>query len=74
MYHHEEHPVPHFHVFHGGKDFSIGIESRVAFSGELPPSVRRHVMRWAEAKEHELMVNWQLARASGTLLPIDSLP
>ncbi len=49
---------PHFHV--AGSDISakIRIDDLEIMAGDLPPGVRRRVMRWAAANRGNLLAAW----------------
>ena len=41
-----EHPPPHFHVFHGEYNASVTLGSLMLTKGWLPPRIRRLVFEW----------------------------
>lgn len=75
MYYGEAHHRgrPHFHATYGGDEAAIEIESHATLAGGLPPRGCRLVVEWAQAHEAELHENWDRARRSQPLAPIEPL-
>jgi hypothetical protein len=67
----DEHLPPHFHAISAGRRVSIRVDPIEVLKGGLPRSKLRMVCKWAALHQPELEKNWQLARTSGTLLPIE---
>ena len=51
----------------------IEIETLSVLAGKLPPRALGMVMEWASRHQHELMVDWQLARQQAELNKIEPL-
>jgi len=57
--HFGDHPPPHFHAEHQGERATFDFDGNV-LRGEISSRVaRRLIQRWAQQREHELMVNWR---------------
>ena len=68
-----DHAPPHFHAIYGEFEAEIEIASAEIAVGDLPRRARSLVTDWAELHRDELAENWDLARQSQTLNPIDPL-
>lgn len=68
-----DHPPPHFHVRYGGERATIRIEDLVLDEGELSPTVLGLVKEWAAIHRHELLDNWNRARAQSPLNRVEPL-
>lgn len=68
-----EHGPPHFHVRYGNQKAAIEIRSLSLLWGELSPRVFGFVMEWASIHRGDLLDNWNRARRSIALLPIEPL-
>ena len=55
----DEHAPPHFHVRYAGVTVSVSISPLELAHGDLPASVWRKVVRWAEGHEAELLAKWR---------------
>jgi len=69
----DDHNPPHFHAIYGDNKAVIAIGDLAILEGDLPPKAVGLVMEWAKAHKGELMKEWELARQSKTLFPIDPL-
>jgi hypothetical protein len=70
---HDDHGVPHFHVYAGGEDAVIEIERLSLLEGALQPRRLGLVIEWAAQHRAELMANWELARQGAALKRIPPL-
>lgn len=68
-----DHPVPHFHAHHGSSRASMTVDGQLLAGGLNPQSLER-AQAWAQLHRAELIANWERARRSEPLLPIDPLP
>lgn len=68
-----DHAPPHFHAIYGASEAEIEIETAEMIAGHLPRRAAALVKDWAVSHQAELRVNWELARASQPLNPIDPL-
>lgn len=68
-----DHNPPHFHVRYGGQLGLVSLTDLEQLDGNLSPRVLGLVRDWAELHRDELDRNWQAARASQPLLPIEPL-
>jgi hypothetical protein len=59
--------------FYGEHDAAIVIQDRAILSGSLPRRPMAHVQEWRQAHVAELEADWQRARASEPLKPIEPL-
>ncbi len=69
----DEHSPPHFHVYAGGDYASIRIDPIEVMAGRIGRRQIAMVRRWAALHKDELEKNWQLARESAKLEPIEPL-
>lgn len=53
-----DHNPPHFHVRLNGMEARVTIVGRVVMNQDLPPSVLKDVLEWAEANEAKLALKW----------------
>lgn len=68
-----DHPVAHFHAHHAGGRASVTVDGAV-LAGDLEPRALAFVREWASLHREELRENWERARDSEPLLPIEPLP
>ena len=68
-----EHNPPHFHAWHGGRKGVFLIKTGEMMSGEMSLRDKKLIAAWAELYRKELMVNWNIARRHGTVVPIKPL-
>ena len=61
-----EHGVPHFHAVYGEFEISVEIDSGKVH-GMFPNRAERLVLEWWRLHRHELLDNWQRARAGVSL-------
>ncbi|MFZ4068643.1 MAG: DUF4160 domain-containing protein [Caulobacterales bacterium] len=66
-----DHPPPHVHVFYGGAEALIAIESGDVLGGRLPPGALRLVRGWIADQRQALLSNWDRARL---LEPLEQVP
>jgi hypothetical protein len=67
-----EHGPAHFHAYY--QDFEISVEIMTGIvDGRFPPRALRLVEDWLELHRAELMENWNIAIARGTLKKITPL-
>ena len=69
----KDHPPPHFHARYGGSRAQIDMSVLSVLAGRLPPRALGLVMEWAAQHQADLMEDWNLARHSAALKPIDPL-
>jgi hypothetical protein len=62
-----DHAPPHFHVRYGGHKALIAVDSLAVLKGQLPPRALGLVIEWAAMHRHELIEDWNLARAETEL-------
>ncbi len=67
------HARPHFHARYAGRVASIDFDGELV-AGALPPRALVLVADWARVHRGELENNWERARRSEPLQPIDPLP
>ncbi len=72
MYH-DEHPLPHFHVYAGDQSAAIAIDTLEVTEGRLSRRTLSLVLEWASEHRAELRTNWALAEAHRQLNRIDPL-
>ena len=70
--HFNDHPPPHFHVGHDGREAVVSFNGDV-IQGRLPPRAARLVREWLLAHRFELYKNWARARAGRPLVRIEPL-
>jgi len=68
-----DHPVAHFHAYHGGRRASVAVDGKV-LAGSLEPRALRIVQEWASLRSAEILANWERARKSEPLSEIAPLP
>ena len=66
------HATPHFHAHYAGKRASVSLDGRV-IAGDLDSVALRHVQEWAQLRHEELLANWERARRSEPILPVEPL-
>jgi len=69
----DDHNPPHFHARYGERKAAFRIEDAAILDGSLPPRVVGLVVEWACGHKEELMADWNRARESRALLPIEPL-
>jgi hypothetical protein len=69
----DDHNSLYFHGIYGHNKAVIAIGDLAILEGDLPPKAVGLVMEWAKAHKGELMKEWEPARQSKTLFPIDPL-
>jgi len=69
----DDYPRPHFHVYSGGDDAAISIETLEVIEGRLPRRALTLVLEWASEHRAELRENWRIAEAHGNLRRIEPL-
>lgn len=69
----DDHNPPHFHAEYGEAHGQVDIRTLSVFGGRLPPRVTGLVIEWATLHQHDLMENWERARAQKALRKIDPL-
>lgn len=67
------HARPHFHARYGGRAASVGFDGDV-LAGSLPGRALALVVEWVALHRAELEANWERARRSEALEPIEPLP
>ena len=75
MYHRDigRHNLPHIHAEYQGAKAVYSIPDGRLLSGKLPRRQKNNIEEWIEQHQDELMGNWQLAIANGSLFQIDPL-
>lgn len=73
MIYYNDHPPPHFHVRYGQQKAIVDIRTLAILEGKLSSRVFGLVSEWAIAHQAELLANWELARQSQPLEPIEPL-
>lgn len=68
-----EHAPPHFHARYSGSSASIEIETLAILRGDLSGRALGLVVEWGRLHRAELLEDWELARQTEPLLPIDPL-
>jgi len=68
-----EHNPPHFHARHGGRNAVFSIKTGELTSGKMSARDIKLIMAWAELYRKELMVNWNITRKHGIVIPIKPL-
>lgn len=66
-----DHPPPHVHVFYGGAEALIAIETGDVLGGALPAGSLRVVRAWIADRRPELQANWERARL---MRPLEQVP
>ena len=66
-----DHPPPHIHVFYGGAEALIAIETGELLAGDLPRGALRMVRAWAAERKDLLRANWERARLRE---PLEQVP
>jgi hypothetical protein len=69
----DEHAPPHFHATYGDDYAGIGIRDFTVLNGHLHPRALALVVKWAALHQAELLVDWELASAGRTPIPIAPL-
>jgi len=59
----DDHAHPHFHVYYGGEEASIAIDTLEVLEGRLPRRVLALTIEWAAEHRAELRANWTAAEA-----------
>jgi len=73
LMYYEDHLPPHFHARYAGHRASIEIESLAVLAGDLPGRALGLVVEWGRLHQSELAEDWERARDTQPLLPIDPL-
>jgi hypothetical protein len=60
----DDHNPPHFHARYGDTTVAVEIGSLRILEGHLPPRALGLVIEWATQHQHELMLNWELAKSN----------
>lgn len=68
-----EHNPPHFHVRYNEYKAAISIHDLAVIAGKVPPKVLGLVIEWASQHQAELLEDWELAKQSAILKPIEPL-
>jgi hypothetical protein len=68
-----EHNPPHFHARHGSRKGFFLIKTGEMMSGKMTLRDKKLITAWAELYRKELMVNWNIARKHGVVVPIKPL-
>lgn len=68
-----DHPPPHFHVYHQHDEVKVRIEGLRILDGYLPRRVLRLVRSWAKIHQDELRDNWFFAETHQVLKDIAPL-
>ena len=68
-----DHPPPHFHARHAGRNALFEIPSLRVLSGRLPPRVLGLILTWAARHRDELLAAWATLRRGGAPSRIPSL-
>ena len=68
-----DHPPPHFHASHSGRQGRFSIDPPGRLDGDLPRTVVRKVLRWARVHRRDLRADWHLAQWDEPLDPIPPL-
>jgi hypothetical protein len=68
-----DHAPPHFHAIYGENEAEIEISTGEIIVGDLERRARTMVKDWTVVHRDELEENWDLARQSQPLNPIDPL-
>jgi hypothetical protein len=68
-----DHPPPHFHVYHQPDEAKVGIEDFRILDGYLPRQMLRLVRSWAKIHQEELRDNWFFAETHQVLKMIAPL-
>ncbi|MCL1920991.1 MAG: DUF4160 domain-containing protein [Kiritimatiellaeota bacterium] len=68
-----EHNPPHFHAWHAGRKGTFSIKTGELLNGEMSQRDTKLIAAWAELYRKELMLNWNIARKHGVLIPIKPL-
>jgi hypothetical protein len=66
-----DHPPAHIHVFYGGAEALIAIETCEVIGGHLPPAALRIVRDWMQNRRADLLENWERARRRE---PLEQVP
>jgi hypothetical protein len=56
-----DYPPPHIHVFYGGSEALVAIETGEILGGRIPPAALRLVREWVQNRREELLENWERA-------------
>lgn len=70
----EDHPPPHFHVFYGGDEAQLSIETLEILRGKLPKRAYNLVVEWALSHREDLRRAWEQAARPESIDPIEPLP
>ena len=68
-----DHLVAHFLAHCAGARASVAVDGRI-LAGTLDPRALRLAQGWARLHRDEMEANWERARRSEPLLPIEPLP
>lgn len=66
-----DHPPPHIHVFYGGVEALIAIETGEIIAGVLPRGTARMLKTWISRRREALLANWERARLRE---PLEQVP
>ena len=69
----DDHRRPHFHVYSGGDDASISIDTLEVVEGRLSRRTLALVLEWASEHRTELRENWARCETHQPLKKIDPL-
>jgi len=68
-----EHNPPHFHAWHGDRKGVFSIKTGELTDGSMSVRDKKLITAWAELYRKELMLNWNIARKHGVVIPIKPL-
>lgn len=68
-----DHPVPHFHAYHGEFAASVSADGEV-LAGSLERRALSFLQEWASLHRDEILANWEQARQRQPLAAIAPLP
>ncbi len=66
-----DHPPPHIHVFYGGAEALIAIETGEIIAGTLPRGTARMLRAWIAQRREALLANWERAKLRE---PLEQVP
>ncbi|MEO5375749.1 MAG: DUF4160 domain-containing protein [Alphaproteobacteria bacterium] len=54
----DDHPPPHFHILHTGRDVAVRISDLAVIAGSLPRPILRRAIEWAAGNQAQLALRW----------------
>lgn len=73
FYESDRHQRPHFHAVYGEYHASFAVDPPALLAGSMPRRQLHLILAWAELRQEQLIMNWELARQQRPLERIEGL-